>query len=131
MPSGEVARHDVEVYGVARKRSNRVSHCVSSSSETPVAKIVILTYHCSNGPSEFNITGPLRDWTVVPDLPKIKASTLLLNGRYDEAQDSVMAPFFKFIPMVKWVTFAESAHMPHLEETERYLETVGAFLKYE
>jgi pimeloyl-ACP methyl ester carboxylesterase len=85
----------------------------------------------SNGPSEFNITGPLKDWTVVPDLPKIKVSTLLLNGRYDEAQDSVVVPFFKYIPMVKWVTFAESAHMPHLEETERYLEVVGGFLKYE
>jgi L-proline amide hydrolase len=88
-------------------------------------------YVSSNGPSEFNVTGPLKDWTVVPDLHKIKASTLLLNGRFDEAQDFVMAPFFKHIAKAKWVTFAQSAHMPHLEETERYLEVVGDFLMYE
>ena len=79
----------------------------------------------SNGPREFTVIGPLKDWTIVSDLHKI---TLLLNGYFDEAQDRVMAPFFKFIPKVKWVSFAKSGHMPHLEETERYLEVVGTFL---
>ncbi|OZJ01492.1 hypothetical protein BZG36_05755 [Bifiguratus adelaidae] len=85
-------------------------------------------YFTVNGPSEFYITGPLKDWTIVKDAHKIHVPTLLLNGRYDEAQDSVVAPFFREIPKIKWVTFAESAHVAHLEERERYMQVVGSFL---
>lgn len=81
-----------------------------------------------NGPSEFHITGPLKDWSIVSDAHKINVPTLLLNGRYDEARDPVVAPFFREIPRVKWVTFAESSHMIHWEERERYMEVVGNFL---
>ncbi|KZP26593.1 proline-specific peptidase [Athelia psychrophila] len=85
-------------------------------------------YHTLNGPNDFTVVGPLKDWTIVDDIHKIKIPTLLLNGRYDGAQDFTMAPFFRDISKVKWVEFAESAHMPHVEETERYLEVVGDFL---
>jgi L-proline amide hydrolase len=29
---------------------------------------------------------------------------------------------------VRWERFPESSHMPHVEEEERYLQVVGAFL---
>jgi len=80
------------------------------------------------GPSEFQITGNLREWNIVKELHKITAPTLLLNGRYDVVQDICVAPFFHAIPKVKWYTFAESAHMPHLEEKDRLLKLVGEFL---
>ena len=52
-----------------------------------------------------------------------------MNGRYDEAQDSVVEPFFKEIPSkVKWFTFAESSHMPQYEERALYMQRVGDFL---
>jgi L-proline amide hydrolase len=54
--------------------------------------------------------------------------TLLINGKYDEAQDSVMEPFFKSIEKVKWVRFAESSHLPQLEEPGEFLNVVGRFL---
>ncbi|KII87181.1 hypothetical protein PLICRDRAFT_112677 [Plicaturopsis crispa FD-325 SS-3] len=85
-------------------------------------------YLTMNGPSEFYITGPLKDWSIVDEVHKISVPTLLLNGRYDEAQDSVVVPFFRSIPKVKWFTFAESSHMPMFEERERYMEIVGTFL---
>jgi pimeloyl-ACP methyl ester carboxylesterase len=53
---------------------------------------------------------------------------LLINGKYDEAQDEVMEPFSKGIGNVKWVKFAESSHLPQLEETEEFLNVVGNFL---
>ena len=81
-----------------------------------------------NGPSEFHVTGSLRSWTVIEDLHKITVPTLLLNSRYDEAQDSVVEPYFKHISNVKWFTFAESSHMPHYEERELYMQRVGRFL---
>jgi len=85
-------------------------------------------YLTMNGPNDFTVIGPLKDWTVVEDIHKIQASTLLINGRYDGAQDFTVAPFFVHLNKVKWVTFADSAHMPHVEETERYLKVVGDFL---
>ena len=62
------------------------------------------------------------------DLHKISVETLIMNGRYDEAQDSCVVPFFRKIPKVKWVTLAESSHTGHLEERERYMQLVGGFL---
>ncbi|KAJ7829362.1 proline-specific peptidase [Mycena leptocephala] len=80
------------------------------------------------GPSEFNITGTMKAWTVVDDIHKISVPTLLLNGRYDDAQDVGVVPFFERIPAVKWVQFAESSHMPFLEEEECFFQIVGDFL---
>ncbi|KAI0667417.1 proline-specific peptidase, partial [Trametes maxima] len=85
-------------------------------------------YMTMNGPSEFFVTGTLKDWSILDSVGKIDVPTLLLNGRYDEAMDSVVVPYFKGIAKVRWFTFAESSHMPQLEETEKYLERVGEFL---
>ncbi|KAJ7245288.1 proline-specific peptidase [Mycena rebaudengoi] len=84
-------------------------------------------YLTMNGPSEFHITGPLKDWTVIHEAHNINVPTLLLNGRYDEAQDPVVKPFFDKVPLIKWVSFAESSHMIHFEERERYMHA-GQFL---
>ncbi|KAG6333539.1 hypothetical protein ID866_5550 [Astraeus odoratus] len=85
-------------------------------------------YHTMNGPNEFHIVGSLKTWSIIDELHHITVPTLLINGRYDEAQDSTVEPFFQRIPKVKWVQFAESAHVPQLEETERFMEVVGRFL---
>ena len=81
-----------------------------------------------NGPSEFFITGNLKDWKITDEIHKIRVPTLLINGRYDEAQDRAVQPFFEKIDKVKWVRFAESSHMPMFEEGELYNQVVGDFL---
>ncbi|KIK65775.1 hypothetical protein GYMLUDRAFT_159648 [Collybiopsis luxurians FD-317 M1] len=81
-----------------------------------------------NGPSEFHITGSLATWSVVKEVHKINVPTLITNGRYDEAQDETVLPFFNEIPRVKWVRFENSSHMPHFEEQERYMEVIKVFL---
>lgn len=91
-----------------------------------------MQYACYRaGPSEFHTTGTLKTWNILDDLHKITQIVLLLNGRYDEAQDSVITASFLRIPKAKWVTFAESSHMPHFEERERFLEAVGDFLTFD
>ncbi|KAJ7825866.1 Alpha/Beta hydrolase protein [Mycena olivaceomarginata] len=69
-----------------------------------------------------------EEWTVVEDIRKISVPTLLINGRYDDAQDVGVVPFFEKIPKVKWVQFAESSHMPFFEETHVFFQVVGDFL---
>jgi L-proline amide hydrolase len=85
-------------------------------------------YHTMNGPSEFHVVGSLRDWSIVDRLGRIAVPTLLASGRYDEATTETVQPFFDGIPDVRWVVFAESSHMPHVEETERFNAVVAGFL---
>ena len=83
---------------------------------------------CRNGPNEFVILGPLKTWDVTDIVLNISQPTLVINGRWDMAQDNVVAPFVQNIPNVKWVKFEESSHMPYWEESDRYLQVVGDFL---
>jgi len=85
-------------------------------------------YFTMNGPNEFFCIGTLRNWTVVDEVHRISAPTLLASGRYDEATPATVQPFFDHIPDVRWEIFEESSHMPFVEEPERYLAVVGAFL---
>ncbi|KAL9058067.1 MAG: hypothetical protein Q9162_001929 [Coniocarpon cinnabarinum] len=81
-----------------------------------------------NGPNEFYVIGNLRTWDVTPQLPKITVETLLINGEYDEAADSTVAPFFEGIKKVKWRTLGGCSHMSYCEDLDKYLETVHSFL---
>ncbi len=85
-------------------------------------------YHTMNGPSEFHVIGSLRDWSIVERVGAIDVPTLLISGRYDEATPETVQPFYDGIPDVRWELFDESSHMPHVEETERFIETVAGFL---
>jgi L-proline amide hydrolase len=85
-------------------------------------------YNVMNGPNEFFCIGTLRDWSVVEDVHKITAPTLLASGRFDEATPATVQPFFDNIPDVRWEIFENSSHMPFVEEPEHYLEVVGSFL---
>ena len=73
-------------------------------------------------------TGSLKDWTMMNDIEKITAETLLLLGRYDQVQDIAVTPYFERLPRVKWVTLENSSHLGFLEERERYMKVLGGFL---
>lgn len=85
-------------------------------------------YHTMNGPSEFHSIGTLKDWSIVDRLGEIALPTLIVSGRYDEATPLIAETVHRGIPGSEWVLFEESSHMPHAEETERYVQVVGDFL---
>ena len=85
-------------------------------------------YHAMNGPTEFNVIGNLKDWDVIDRLEEIKVPTLLMSGRYDEATPRIQEVMMEAIPEVEWAIFEHSGHVPHIEETEAWLERAGAFL---
>ena len=86
-------------------------------------------YHTMNGPSEFHVVGSLKDWTIVDRLPQIAVPTLVVSGAYDEAQPVCVAPYAELIPDARWEVFAESSHLPNVEEPERYVAVVESFLR--
>lgn len=85
-------------------------------------------YHTMNGPTEFHTIGTLKDWSVIDRLHRIEAPTLLISGRYDEATPATVQPYADRIGNVRWEMFEQSSHLPHVEETERWLQVVGDFL---
>ncbi|KAJ7755542.1 proline-specific peptidase [Mycena metata] len=85
-------------------------------------------YLTMNGPSEFKISGTLKSWSIVDELPEIRCQTLVINGLGDMAQDIAVAPFFHTIPRCKWIQLRSSTHMPFFEEPVRYFNVVGDFL---
>jgi L-proline amide hydrolase len=86
-------------------------------------------YNTMNGPSEFHVIGVIKDWDIIDRLGEIRAPTLVISGRYDEATPLIASTVQKGIPGAEWVLFEESSHMPHAEETERFLQVVGEFLE--
>ena len=81
------------------------------------------------GPSEFHVTGSLKDWSIVDRLHLIEVPTLIYSGVYDEATPATQKAFLQRITgKVQQVLFEESSHMPHIEEREKTLRLVKEFL---
>ncbi len=85
-------------------------------------------YETMWGPSEFFLTGNLLNYDCTAHLGNVAIPTLCTCGRYDEATPETTAWYQSLLPQAELVIFEHSAHMPHLEETERYLRVIRDFL---
>lgn len=85
-------------------------------------------YRTMNGPSEFHVLGVIKDWDIVDRLGEIRTPTLVVSGKHDEATPLIAETVHRGIPGSEWVLFENSSHMPHLEETGRFLEVAADFL---
>ncbi len=81
-----------------------------------------------NGPSEFHVIGPLKDFDVSAALDRIRVPTLLFCGRYDEVTPATMERVHGGIPGSELVVFEESSHMSQAEEPEAVLDLVRGVL---
>ncbi|MFE0510024.1 proline iminopeptidase-family hydrolase [Streptomyces sp. NPDC058964] len=85
-------------------------------------------YRTMVGPSEFDVIGTLRDWSVVDRLASVGVPVLVLRGEQDEATAESVAPFAEFIAGAQLRVFPESSHMPHIEQEAAFRDAVAAFL---
>lgn len=85
-------------------------------------------YNTMNGPNEFFVIGTLKDWDIIDRLPEINAPTLVTSGKYDEATPLIAGTVYTGIPGAHWVTFDHSSHMAHVEEADRYMQVLSAWL---
>lgn len=85
-------------------------------------------YETMLGPSETYIIGRLKNWDITSRLGFIRIPSLLTSGRYDEFTPTQASVVRDSIPDCTWVLFEKSSHMPHVEETEHYLEVLNDFL---
>ncbi|NCC50804.1 MAG: alpha/beta fold hydrolase [Spartobacteria bacterium] len=81
------------------------------------------------GPSEFHITGNLRDWDITDRLGEITIPTLITCGRHDEATPAIARTIQQGIPGSRCVIFEHSGHEAHIEEADLYIRTLVDFLE--
>src|ERR671922_252139 len=87
-----------------------------------------VVYRTMNGPSEFHVTGTLRDWSVVDRLGEITVPTLVVTGEHDEATPAINRSVAQGIPGAESVIVPDASHMAHVERTEDYLRLLDDFL---
>jgi proline-specific peptidase len=80
------------------------------------------------GPDFFCPSGNLRNWDRLERLNEISVPTLITCGRFDEMGPVCAATLHDGIAGSELAVFEQSSHVPHLEETARYLEVVRDFL---
>jgi proline-specific peptidase len=81
------------------------------------------------GPNEWTVTGELAGWDVRDRLGELDMPTLVVRGAHDLCTPPIAQTLVDGIPGARLVVFEESSHAPVLEETARYLEVVGDFLR--
>lgn len=86
-------------------------------------------YRYMNGPSEFHVIGVIKDWDRTDRLGDIQVPTLILSGKYDESTPRLNDILHQGIAKSVWILFEGSSHLPHVEEEDRFMQTVDAFLK--
>ncbi|HXY86281.1 MAG TPA: proline iminopeptidase-family hydrolase [Gaiellaceae bacterium] len=87
-----------------------------------------VVYNTMNGPSEFHVTGLLKNWDITDRLGEIRIPTLVITGEFDEATPAINRTVSGGIPGAESVIYPGVSHMAHVEDTEGYLEALDGFL---
>lgn len=94
-----------------------------------IEKMGVPVYQSMCGPSEFTMTGSLKNTELVNRLKEIKVPVLFTCGRYDEATPETTAIYQQALPGSEMVVIEDASHEHHLEKPQEYLERVRNFLR--
>lgn len=94
-----------------------------------IEKMGVPVYQSMCGPSEFTMTGSLKNTELVNRLKEIKVPVLFTCGRYDEATPETTAIYQQALPGSEMVVIEDASHEHHLEKPQEYLKLVRNFLR--
>jgi len=80
------------------------------------------------GPSEFTITGTLKDYERTKRLKEIDVPVLFTAGQYDEASPKSTRYYQSQLPGSEIHIFKGASHVHHVEKREEYMRVVRDFL---
>jgi proline iminopeptidase len=86
-------------------------------------------YNYMQGPSEFTITGTLKQYDATPFLPRIAVPTLVTVGEFDEVGPELVRGHAAGIPGARFVTLAGSAHITSWDAQDANVRAVREFLR--
>ncbi|MEK9135668.1 MAG: proline iminopeptidase-family hydrolase, partial [Bacteroidota bacterium] len=101
----------------------------SADVDTTFAQLNPAVYGYMQGPSEFTITGTLKNYDRTSHLPEITVPTLFTTGRYDEAAPATVQFYQSLVPGSQLVILENSGHLTMQDEPERYVQVVREFLR--
>ncbi len=91
------------------------------NSATEIAKAMF-------GLSDFHIDGTIQSWDVFDRLAEITLPTLVVAGRFDECVPEHMREMHRRIAGSRFELFESSAHMPFIEEPDKFDQVMRDFL---
>jgi len=86
-------------------------------------------YNYMQGPSEFTITGTLKNYNSTPFLRDVKVPTLYTVGEFDEADPPTVKRFAAMTPGARVVVLAGSAHLSEWDAPEAMNKAIRDFLR--
>lgn len=114
----------MEYYKVHLCRTNPFPLCFQRGQ----AGFGTFVYEYMWGPSEFTVTGTLKDYERVDRLHEIKLPTLFTCGQFDEATPASTAYYQSMMPGAKLHVFENCSHMTYDEAPEKYVKAVRDFI---
>jgi proline-specific peptidase len=87
-----------------------------------------VVYKTMNGPSEFHVIGPLKDWDITSRLGEIGIPTLVITGEHDEATPAINQTVSTGIRGSESVVYPDASHMAHVEDPDGYMRVLDGFL---
>jgi proline iminopeptidase len=86
-------------------------------------------YMYMQGPSEFTITGTLKDYDARPFLPQIQVPVLYTVGEFDEANPDLVTEFADLMPDARVVVIPDAAHITSWDNPQADLRALRDFLR--
>jgi len=81
------------------------------------------------GPSEFTVTGRLKNYDVTAFLPSVAVPTLLTVGEFDEVGPDLIRQVAARIPNARFIQFAGAAHLTTWDARTEMVQAIGDFLR--
>lgn len=81
------------------------------------------------GPSDLHVTGNLQGWDVLDRLDEIGVPTLIVAGKFDGCTPEHMWDMHQRIAHSQFALFESSAHVPFIEEPDRFDHVMRDFLR--
>ena len=86
------------------------------------------SYTTAWGPNEFTPVGTLSGYDLTERLSEIRIPTLVVSGTNDLCTPLIAKTMADRIPGARWLLMEGCRHMCFADDTNRYLQEVGAFL---
>jgi proline iminopeptidase len=104
-------------------------HPVPADLDSTFASFNQGTYNYMQGPSEFTITGTLKQYDATPFLPRITVPALVTVGEFDEVGPELVREHATRIPGARFEVLAGSAHITSWDARDANVSAVRAFLR--
>jgi proline iminopeptidase len=119
--------YQAAILGFYRKHVCRMSPWPTGL-ERSFAEAGYEVYNLMNGPSEFTVTGTLKNWDVMDRLAGITVPTLLVGGRYDECTPGHLEEMHRRIKGSQLAIIEDASHLCFAEQPAVFNDLANGFL---